>query len=155
MSSQNGYVLTHFTDFYFVGKSIRTSNETAETDIGNFWAQFLQQNWIEQVEHKSGNRILGLYYDYEGDFTKPYSFAIGCRVDNIDVVPEGLIALKIPASNYAEFIARGKMPDCIIDTWVDIWNSDIDRSYTFDLEAYSPDSFVSEDAHVEIFISTK
>lgn len=155
MSSHADYILTHFAEFNFVGKSIHTSNATAETDITALWKQFDKENWLEAVGHKSGDRIIGLYYNYEGDFTKPYSFAIGCRVEDIDEVPEGLIALKIPASNYAEFIARGKMPDCIIDTWVDIWNSDIDRSYTFDLEVYPAEPFDPENASVKIFIATK
>ncbi|MCO4291585.1 GyrI-like domain-containing protein [Solitalea sp. MAHUQ-68] len=155
MSSQANYLLTHFSDFLFVGKSIRTSNETAETDIGNFWIQYIKEKWLNSVEYKTDEKVIGLYYNYEGDFTKPYTFAIGCKVDRIDNIPEGMISLNIPASNYAEFIAKGKMPECVIDTWVDIWNSDLDRTYTFDMEVYSPQSFNPENAHVEIFISVK
>ncbi|UKJ06267.1 GyrI-like domain-containing protein [Solitalea lacus] len=155
MSSQAGYILTQFTPFTFVGKSIRTSNETAEADIGNLWRQFLEQKWYDAIEHKSGDRIIGLYYNYEGDFTKPYSFAIGCRVENTESVPEGMIVIEIPESNYAEFISKGTIPDCIADTWIKIWNSDIERSYTFDIEVYSLDDLQSDNAQVPIFISVK
>ncbi|POY37477.1 AraC family transcriptional regulator [Solitalea longa] len=155
MSSQADYILTHFSEFNFVGKSIKTSNETAEVDIGNLWAQFQQKNWLDGVKNKADDKIIGIYYDYEGDFTKPYSFAIGCKVSSRDDSPEGLVALTIPSSNYAEFLSRGKMPDCIIDTWVDIWNSDIERNYTYDFEVYDLQSFDPENAHVEIFIAVK
>ncbi|SMO47849.1 GyrI-like domain-containing protein [Solitalea koreensis] len=155
MSSHYEYILTNFPAFNFVGLSIRTSNTTADVDIAALWDKFFKENWIDKIKGRMDDDVLGLYFNYEGDFTKPYHFAIGCRVENLIKVSEDLIALNIPAANYAEFVAHGKMPDCIIDTWIKIWNSDVVRSYCFDFEVYPQSSFDPKNALVPVFIGIK
>ena len=155
MSSNSEYVLTHFPAFNFVGISIRTSNATADADIAALWDKFFKENLIVKINGRIDDEILGLYFNYEGDFTKPYHFAIGCRVADLIKVPEELIALMIPAGNYAEFIARGTMPDCISDIWVEIWNSNITRTYQYDFEVYKGTDFDPKNALVPVLIGVK
>jgi predicted transcriptional regulator YdeE len=47
------------------------------------------------------------------------------------------------------------MPDCVADTWKEIWNSNIPRAYQADFEVYDERSKDWSKAVVEIFISIK
>ena len=60
----------------------------------------------------------------------------------------------IPAQSYTKFIAQGKMPDCIANSWKDIWDSKIERAYQFDFEIYDERSKDWNNAIVDIFVST-
>ena len=44
--------------------------------------------------------------------------------------------LMIPAQSYTKFIAKGKMPDCISNSWKEIWSLKIERAYKYDFEVY-------------------
>ena len=150
--------------YSLIGISLRTSNADPNVmqDIGTHWQRFYSEKIMDKIPNKAdGNgagvatSILALYTDYEGDFMKPYSLILGCRVSSIDDVPNGMIAKSIPAMNYSLFTAKGKMPDCIMQTWQQIWKSDIKRAYKFDFEVYGEKSHNPENAEVEIYISVK
>ena len=51
-------------------------------------------------------------------------------------------------------IAKGKMPDCISNSWKDIWDSKIERAYKYDFEVYDERSKDWNNATVDIFVST-
>ena len=34
--------------------------------------------------------LLAVYTDYEGDYTKPFTYMIGCEVSNLSTIPEGM-----------------------------------------------------------------
>ena len=72
-------------------------------------------------------RIYAVYFDYEKDETKPFSYFIGCRVDENPEVPENLESLEIPSQNYVRVIAKGAMTECITKAWEKIWDSEIQR----------------------------
>jgi predicted transcriptional regulator YdeE len=126
-------------------------------DIGAHWERFYSENIIGEIPDKIDNEVLGLYTDYEGDHTQPYTLILGCRVDTGHAMPpgHGMTNISIPESKYAVFTAKGKMPDCIVKTWGDIWNSGINRAYKFDFEVYGEKSHNPEDAEVDIYISVK
>jgi predicted transcriptional regulator YdeE len=153
--------------FQFIGLPLRTSNEKMQ-DIGAHWGRFYSENILDKIPGKVDNEVLGLYTDYEGDHTKPYTLILGCRVDPshaMTYLPSGthgshginniLVSRIIPESKYAVFAAKGKMPDCIMKAWSEIWNSGIDRAFKFDFEVYSAKSQNPEDAEVDIYISVK
>jgi len=68
-------------------------------------------------------------------------------------VLKGMDSLFVPSENYAMVIAKGKMPDCVANSWKEIWNSDIERAYNFDFEKYDERSKDWSNAEVEIFVS--
>jgi predicted transcriptional regulator YdeE len=51
---------------------------------------------------------------YEGDYTKPYSWILGCEVSSLDEIPEGLVGKVIPESKYAVFTTQGEFPQGLI-----------------------------------------
>ena len=128
-------------------------NEQSSVDCGTLWQKFEKENVAEKIQDKLSGEIYAVYYDYEGDFTKPFSYFIGCRVENHDDIPQGLDTLVIPVGNYSKVIASGIMPDCINNSWKEIWNSDLARTYQFDFECYDHRSKDWNNAEVDIFVS--
>ncbi len=96
-----------------------------------------------------------MYHNYEGDHTRPYSYFIGCRVMAGSSVPEGMDSLTIEKAGCQKFIAKGRMPDCVGNGWMEIWKMDIDRAYIADFEVYDERSKDWNNAVVEIFIGVK
>ncbi len=152
--AQNEEQMTNFSvvekeHIAIIGISCKTSNApgAAMVDIPQLWGRFYAENIISQIPNKLSNDVIGLYCDYEGDFTQPYSLVIGCPVSTLDDIPEGMVAKVIPESSYAVFQAVGERPKSIIDTWGIIWKTDLKRTYTGDYELYTQDSTT------EIFIA--
>jgi predicted transcriptional regulator YdeE len=68
--------------------------------------------------------------------------------------PQGMNKLLVPGQSYSKVIAKGKMPDCVANSWKDIWSSKIDRAYKHDFEVYDERSKDWSNAEVEIFVSS-
>jgi predicted transcriptional regulator YdeE len=151
------YKIINLPSFNFIGLPIRTTNENnqAMRDIGPHWQKFMSENMIEKIPSKADSELLGLYTDYEGDFMKPYTFIIGCRVSDTVNVPDGMAAKVISVLKYAVFTGKGKLPDIVPQTWMKIWNSDIERAYRSDFEVYGIKASNREDAEIDIYISIK
>lgn len=135
----------------------RTTNVNGQSgiDCGNLWQKFETENFAERIPDKLSEEIYAVYFDYEGDHTKPFSYFIGCKVKPEKEAPKGMDSLLIPDMVYSKIIAKGQMPDCIADAWKDIWASKIDRAYHYDFEIYDERSKDWSDAEVEIFVSIK
>ena len=81
---------------------------------------------------------------------------MGCKVENLDTIPNGMIGKTIEESTYTKFIAKGNLLHGIVfDMWMEIWNSDLDRIFTTDFEVYGEKTQNPENAEVDIFISVK
>ena len=135
----------------------KTTNENQQsaTDIGAFWQTFMKENIASKIPGRAGDDVYAVYYDYEGDHTRPYAYFIGVPVGDDTTVPAGMVKIDIPTGRYEHFVAKGKMPDCMIDAWSQIWNSDIKRSYTADYEIYGSGSGDPENAEVDIFVAVE
>lgn len=141
--------------FKIVGISIRTNNQKAANDLGKLWSKFIGENTTKKIPNKISEDIYSIYTDYESDRNGDYTNIIGYRVDTLDNIANGLVGKEIPKSNYQQFAAKGKFPECVQRTWGDIWNTEIDRRYTADFEVYSDKSLNMTNAEVDIFISVK
>lgn len=120
-----------------VGIARRTSNAEAHTCIPACWQAFLMNNTPARIPHRVAPPVMyAVYSDYEKDWTKPYTYLLGCGVTRADKVPDGMEVRHIPAQTYAVFRAKGRMPDEIVTAWANIWASDLPRTYTFDFELY-------------------
>jgi predicted transcriptional regulator YdeE len=143
--------------FKLIGLALpgKTTNEGGQSsiDCGNLWQKFEKGKYYEKIPGKLNDDVLAVYHQYEGDHTKPFSYFIGCKVNDETTIPDGMVSLMIPGGTYNKIIAIGKMPDCIINTWKDIWESDIERAYGVDFEVYGKESKDWSNAKVEIFIS--
>ena len=144
-------------EIHLIGISLpgKTTNEQGQSaiDCGNLWQKFLTEGYATRIPAKLSDEMLAVYYDYEGDHTKPFAYFIGCKVASGATPPEGMIRLTIPSGDYRLFIAKGRMPDCIADCWKAIWESDINRAYSYDFEVYGEKSKDWNDAEVDVYIS--
>ncbi|WP_299157458.1 GyrI-like domain-containing protein [uncultured Tenacibaculum sp.] len=142
--------------FYVVGISIRTTNENGKAmqDIPALWQKFMSEGIINKLTNRVGDESYAVYTDYEKDHTKPYTMILGYRVENLEAIPEGMMGKKIETSNYEKFTAKGDLTKtAVVDEWMKIWNSDINRTYTSDFEVYGSKAQNPTNGEAEIFIA--
>ena len=144
-------------EFKLIGLKLdhKTTNEGGQSgiDCGNLWQKFEKESFIDKIPNKLSDEIYAVYFDYEGDYTKPYSYFIGCKVKINAKTPQDMDNLLIPASSFNKVIAKGKMPECVANSWKEIWISKIERSYKYDFEIYDERSKDWNNAEVDIFVS--
>jgi predicted transcriptional regulator YdeE len=133
----------------------KTTNENGQamSDCGNHWQKFEQEGIFDKIPNKTDFVVYAVYFDYEGDHTKPYSYFVGSPVATGTAVPEGLDTLEVPAQDYEHIIAMGKMPDCVAEAWMQIWKGSHNRAYGYDFEIYSEKSSDWNNAEVDIYLS--
>lgn len=148
-----------FGEFKLIGLSLgrKTTNENGQSaiDCGYLWQKFEKENCAAKIPGKLTDEIIAVYHEYEGDHTKPYSYFIGFKVNPDAEVPQGLDSIIIPKATYQKLSAKGKMPDCVANAWMEIWRSEIPRAYKADFEVYDEKSKDWSNAEVDIFLSVK
>ena len=148
---------TSKTGFKLIGLKLdhKTTNAGGQSgiDCGNMWQKFEKENYESRIPNKLSDEIYAVYYEYEGDHTQPYSYFIGCKVNMETDTPQGMESLVIPSGSFTKINAKGKMPDCVANAWINIWNSKMERAYKYDFEIYDERSKDWSDVEVEIFIS--
>ena len=145
--------------FKLIGISTRTTNKDnqASRDLEKLWGEFFGENILEKIPNKQSTAIYAIYTDYKSDFTDEYTTIIGIPVSSLDDIPEGLIGREFEPQEFQKYIAKGKMPDAVAATWMDIWKRDeeLNRSYTYDLEVYGEKSQDKDNPEVDIYIAVK
>jgi predicted transcriptional regulator YdeE len=144
------------TAFNIIGIAVRTTNENGQmgTDIPALWGKFLGENMMSKIPNRTDDQIYCIYTDYEKDHTRPYTAILGCKVLSLDNVPDGMIGRAFGDASYQKFVAKGNlMEGAVFNEWTNIWNSNILRAYTADLEVYSEKSQDPTHAEVDIFIA--
>ena len=144
--------------FKLIGISIQTSNENGQSaqDIADLWGRFRSEGVAEKIPNKMDRTVFSLYTNYQGDHTKPYDTIIGCKVSSLDVIPEGMIGKSFNGGSYGKFISKGNLMEvAIYNTWVEIHQNPIDRSFDADFEIYGEKAMNPMDAEVEIFVGLK
>lgn len=141
-----------------VSLGFKTTNENgkAAEDCGGLWQHFSGSFMAPRIKGKLNKDIYAVYYDYEGDYTKPYAYFVGCPVADDTEVPAGMETITIPEQQYEVVVAKGQMPNCVADAWQKIWKNDtIDRAYGYDFEVYDSKSKDWMNAEIDIYLSVK
>lgn len=137
--------------FKIIGIKTETTNQNGKSaeDLGKLWERFYTENISNQISNKKGSEIYAIYTDYETDYTGKYTAIIGMKVNSLDQIPNGLIGQEFNGGKFRKFVAKGQMPNAVIETWKEIWENDkeLNRKYTTDFEIYG------ENSEVEIYIS--
>lgn len=144
--------------FNVVGIAIRTSNDKGQAtkDIPALWERFMSENIASQIPNRADRNIYCVYTEYDGDFTLPYTTVLGCKVDHLGEIPEGMRGIEIPQSTYRICTAKGRLDaGIVVHEWVKIWNSGLDRAYVADFEIYGEKARNPEQAEVDIHIGLK
>lgn len=144
--------------FKIIGISVRTSNENnqAGKDIADLQSRFLSDKVLEAIPNKSDNTVYTIYTDYEGDHTKPYTTILGCKVENFDTIPDGMVGKLVNGGNYVKLSTKGDLAkDLIINKWLEIWEMDFDRLFTADFEVFGEKAQNPADAEIDILVAVK
>jgi len=145
-------------EFCVIGIAVRTTNANGQSarDLEALWGKFWGEEVFGKIPGKLSDEIYAVYTDYETDFTGAYTAFIGGRVNNLDHIPEGFSGLIIHPARYQKFVSKGKMPDAILKTWMEIWGDEelnSKRAYRADFTVHGEKYFLGEQAEVETFIS--
>lgn len=144
--------------FKFIGISAETSNRNGEASnaIGTLWGQFISEDLLSKIPNQLNPDIVCVYTDYESDHTGKYTCLLGLKVNSLESIPEGLTGREFEGGNFQTFLAKGELPQAIIDTWQEIWEQDkaLNRTYTYDYELYDHRSRRGDESEVSIFIAT-
>lgn len=144
--------------FYVIGISIRTTNANGQSakDIETLWGKFWGEEIQKKIPNKVSDDIYAVYTDYETDYTGAYTAIVGLRVNSLENIPAGFVGLTLEKDVYQKFVSKGKMPEAVFNTWLEIWqNKNLNRAYHFDFTVHGKKYYDGDQAEVETFISVK
>ena len=149
---------TKIAPFQIIGIKVRTTNENgqAASDIGSLWERFMTEGVLEKIPNRLSDDIYAIYTNYESDHTKPYDTILGCSVSSLEGIPDGMISQSFEGGSFTTFIAKGDVTKgAVYDTWVEIWNTKLNRLYTADFEIYGEKARNPSDAEVDIYVAIR
>ena len=80
----------------------------------------------------------------------------GCKIDNLSVVPAGMIGKSLAGGNYVKMTAKGDPTrGLIVHAWSKIWKMDLERTFTADFEVFDERAQNPVDAEVDFLVSVK
>ena len=137
------------------GIKMKTTNQDGKAmqDIGMTWQKLFANGIYEKIPNKVNIKTIGLYTEYEGDYTKPYTFIAGAEVSREVQIGEELESIIIPKGKYAKFIITGDVQNSVGQAWQEIWNMDLKRKYTCDFEEYQNNSEDMQKQEIHIYIA--
>ena len=144
--------------FNIIGISIRTTNENgqASQEIAELWQKFMSETIVSKIPNKIGNDVYSLYTDYESDHIKPYTTILGCKVENLDNIPNGMVGSSFKGGTYIKTSAKGDlMQGLIVNHWSKIFEMDLERIYSADFEVFGEKAQNPSDAEVDFYVSIK
>jgi len=123
------------------GLSIRTYNATEmQPETGKIGALYQSFDTTVEVDYKNGERVYGVYYDYQSDHTGEFNVLAG--FDGNASANQDLERVVIPKAKYLVFTQQGEMPQAVINAWFDVWqyfskdDAQYQRLFTVDFEHY-------------------
>ena len=141
------YEIVELKEKTIVGFTARTSNEDPQMGaiIGGLWKQLYTPENTAKIQNRVNSYAIGLYsnYDKEG-----YQVTAGFEVSDAES-GNGFAVKNIPAGRYAKFSVHGDMIEAVANSWKEIWETPLDRTFTGDFEEY----LSQED--IDIYIAIK
>ncbi len=144
------YEIVNLEEKTVVGVSATTSNSNPKMGkiISGLWEKLYHGGVYETIKNKVNEYAIGLYSDYTND---EYCVTAGNEVSKAD--NKNLTVKIIPAGKYAKFSIHGHMERAVAEAWGEIWQMDLDRSFTGDFEEYLNSDF--DNADIDIYIALK
>ena len=132
---------TSLDSFLVAGYMMRTThkNNQYQKDLEALWGRFMGENQLATIPHRIDQSIISVYYEYAFDGPKTsenisYNCMIGAKVSSIDNLPKGITGIKIPSSHYKVFPVTGEFPEAIMQAWIKIWQTPLNRTLAYDFE---------------------
>lgn len=149
------YEIVELEEKNITGIRIKTTNQDGKAmqDIGKTWQRLFVDGIYEKIQNKVNCKTIGLYTEYEGDYTKPYTFMAGAEVSKEVQIDEEIKSIIIPKGKYAKFVITGDVQNSVGQAWQEIWNMDLKRKYTCDFEEYQNNSEDMQKQEIHIYIA--
>lgn len=149
------YEIVELEEKVVAGIKIKTTNQDGKAmqDIGMTWQKLFTDGIYEKMQNKVNNKTIGLYTEYEGDYTKPYIFIAGAEVSQKVEVNKEIASKIIQKGKYAKFVITGDVQNSVGQAWQEIWNMDLKRKYTCDFEEYQNNSEDMQKQEIHIYIA--
>ena len=141
------YEIVELKEKTIVGFAARTGNEDPQMGaiIGDLWKQLYTPEKTEKIQNRVNAYAIGLYSDYDKE---GYQVTAGFEVSGAES-RNGFAIKTIPAGRYAKFSVHGDMIEAVANSWKEIWETPLDRTFTGDFEEY----LSQED--IDIYIAIK
>lgn len=151
------YEIVELEEKVVTGVKIKTTNQNGKAvqDIGLTWQKLFADGIYEKIQNKANNKTIGLYTEYEGDYTKPYTFIAGAEVNQKSEDNKEIATKIIPKGKYARFVIIGDVQNSVGQAWQEIWNMDLKRKYDCDFEEYQNNSQDMQNQEIHIYIAIK
>ena len=149
------YEIVELEEKVITGIRIKTTNQDGKAmqDIGITWQKLFANGIYEKIPNKVNGKTIGLYTEYEGDYTKPYTFIAGAEVSKKVQIGEEIENIIIPKGEYAKFVITGDVQNSVGQAWQEIWNMNLKRKYTCDFEEYQNNSEDMQKQEIHIYIA--
>lgn len=149
------YEIVQLEEKIIQGIRIKTINQDGKAiqDIGMTWQKLFADGIYEKISNKLNNKTIGLYTEYEGDYTKPYIFIAGAEVSKKVEINKEVVTKVIPKGKYVKFVITGDVQNSVGQAWQEIWNMDLKRKYTCDFEEYQNNSEDMQKQEIHIYIA--
>lgn len=149
------YEIVKLEERVVAGIKIRTTNQDGKAiqDIGITWQKLFTEGTYDRIQNKVNNKTIGLYTEYEKDYTKPYTFIAGAEVSKKVEDNEEIVSKVIQGGRYAKFTVIGDVKNSVGQAWQEIWNMDLKRKYICDFEEYQNNSEDMQKQEIHIYIS--
>jgi predicted transcriptional regulator YdeE len=129
------YQLIELPGITVMGIATRTSNAELNK-IGDLWRRFHAMGDHRIVEARLSDLHYGVYCEYEGDLTQPYTMVIGCEVAEGTPPAEDLQVVRVEAGRFAVYKLPYERPNPVFATWEEIWKTPFNRRYQADYDCY-------------------
>ena len=142
--------------FKVIGIVVRTTNEHGKSaqDIGQLWGKFMSEGISDNIPNKIDDAIFSIYTNYESDHTEAYDAILGCKVSSLENIPDGMVGQSLDGGTYGKFVSQGDLTKGVVfGTWSEIWQQDLDRTFTADFELYGEKAQNPTDAEVEVLVA--
>ena len=111
---------------------------------------------LEAIPNKIDNTVYSIYTDYESDHTKPYTTILGCKVETLNTIPDGMVGKSFGGGNYVKLSAQGDLTKgLIVNKWSEIREMDLERVFTADFEVFGEKAQNPTDAEIDFLIAVK
>lgn len=149
--------------FTVLGYWVRTSGQKEAGESGlipQLWQRVTEEGLLDNIPHRADSNFTVVYTDYSSDQNGEYTYVLGDRVTAVDKVPDGMIAVKVPAGKYAVITSEtGPLPEIMPKLWQRIWAMTPAqlggvRAFQADYELY-PEGFDWQNAQVVAHVGLK
>ncbi|GAA3584496.1 GyrI-like domain-containing protein [Nonomuraea rosea] len=131
-----------------VGFAVRTTNademDPARAKLPTLWQRVGAPGAFAHVPGRLDENLYAVLTDYESGHNGAYTQIVGTGVRTVPRIPEGMVAVRVPAAHALRLAARGQMPQALVEAWQRVWKhtesgGTPSRAFTTDLEVHHPE----------------